>query len=71
MNDVTRDQVRAYLAATRAIADAIKELGSTPSGHVYATVMGHMDFETYQGIVTRLCEAKLIEKKGNVLTWIA
>lgn len=54
-----------------AVAEAIRELRSVPSGHLYAQLMGRMDFETYTKIIDRLKGAGLVaENKSNLLTWI-
>ena len=59
------------LAVVRAVALAIQELGSVPSGHLYARLMGHMSLESYQMILKILTDAKLIEVKGHVIHWKA
>ena len=41
-----------------AVADAIKALGSIPSGHLYARLMPHMSLEAYQAIIGVLKQAK-------------
>ena len=67
----TTKHIEAYLATVRAIADAIKEFGSTPAGPLYAAVMGRMDLDTFTGIIGRLVGAGLVKQStGHVLTWI-
>jgi hypothetical protein len=60
----------ATIAAARILADAIRDLGEVPSGHLYAHVMGAMSLETYQGLIGILKRAGLIEEKAHLLTWI-
>jgi hypothetical protein len=60
----------ATIAAARILADAIRDLGEVPSGHLYAHVMGAMSLETYQGLIGILKHAKLVEEKAHLLTWI-
>ena len=40
-------QITAAFDTVIAIADAIRDFGRVPSGHLYARVMAHMSFETY------------------------
>jgi hypothetical protein len=65
----TADQLKAGLAALRAIADAVRELGSVPSGHIYAAVMGTMDITAYEKAITLLCNSGVIRKSGDMLHW--
>lgn len=57
-------------ALTTIIADAIKELGSVPSGHLYAQVMAHMNLQTYQVIIDTLKGAKLVTVKNHLIEWV-
>jgi hypothetical protein len=54
-----------------AIGQAIKELGSVPSGHLYAQLMGRMTLSQYQNILSLLERSGLI-KIGNdhLIKWI-
>ncbi len=70
MNSVTKEQVAGAIKAIAAVAEAIRELGSVPSGEFYARLLGHMSLETYTAIIARLKGAGLVEEKGHVLTWI-
>jgi hypothetical protein len=67
--NATKEQVKTTLDTVRAVADAIRELGSVPSGTFYAVVMAHMDLPTYQRIVTLLKDAGLVEEENHLLTW--
>ena len=67
---VTREQVVASLNAIKAIADTIKELGVVPSGQLYGTLVGVMDLNTYESLVSRLVGAGLVKKNGNMLVWV-
>jgi hypothetical protein len=67
----TTDQLKAAFAVLTAVADTIRELGSIPSGHLYAQLMSRMDFETYTRLVDRLKGAGLVtETRSNELVWI-
>lgn len=52
------------------VAEAIHDLGSVPSGHLYATLMGHMSLETYERVINSLIIAKFVSKSNHLLTWI-
>ena len=63
-------QVKAFIAMAEALGEAIKGLGSVPSGHLFAHVMGVMSLETYEKIINLLISAGHVKKSGHVLTWI-
>lgn len=64
-------QQKATLNAVKALADCIRELGSVPSGHLYATVMEYMSLEQYQAFVDALKGADLVrEEPSHLLVWI-
>lgn len=70
-NEPTPEQVAAVLGMMKAVADAIRDLGQTPSGDLYAVVMGHMSLATYEQIIDRLVKAKLVRRDpSHLLTWI-
>ena len=75
MSDVSNSktkaaQAKAFLNATLAVSDAIRELGSVPSGHLYARLMEYLSIEVYQRIIDLLVEAKVVTNKGHLLTWV-
>ena len=55
----------------QAIADAIKELGTVPSGELYAHLMRHgISLEVYEKIINRLKDAGLIfVSTGHLIEW--
>ena len=67
---VTPDQVKAALRVIRLVADAIRDLGSVPSGHLYATLMSHLSLESYQHVIGTLKHAGLVEERFHELFWI-
>ncbi len=69
-NAPTAEQVTAGIRMAAAVAEAIRDLGSVPSGHLYARLMGHMSLETYNKIITILKNAKLVEESNHLLTWV-
>lgn len=63
-------KIQAAIKMTAAVGKAIADLGSVPSGVLYANVMNHMDLETYQGVIELLKKGGLVKESNNVLTWI-
>jgi hypothetical protein len=51
------------------IAEAIRDLKSVPSGHLYARLMGQMTLEQYNSIIDILKSAGAVTEKGHLLTW--
>jgi len=64
------DKDKAVTEVIVAVASAIKELGSVPSGHLYARLMGYMSLESYNNIIEYLKKAQWIEEKNHVITWV-
>lgn len=66
----TATQVSQALTIIRTVADAIREAGSIPSGHLYAMLMPYgCTLSSYEKIVSILVESGRVEKTANVLTW--
>jgi hypothetical protein len=59
----------AAVQVIKAVADAIRDLGSVPSGELYARLMPHMTLAQYEDIIGILTRTGLIEQKAHVLTW--
>ena len=66
----TKQEITAVLTAIMAIGDAIRDLGSVPSGHLYAQLMSKLDLATYERIIKTLKDAGLVTESNNLLTWI-
>jgi hypothetical protein len=67
----TKQQIDALISMIRAVGDAIRELGSVPSGHLYARLCGHLDINSYQKVIDALIGAKLVRRdESHLLTWI-
>jgi hypothetical protein len=68
--DLPSSQEAAALAVAKAVAEAIRELGSVPAGHLYAVLMARMSLETFEKIVGALVGAGLVRRDGShLLTW--
>jgi dUTP pyrophosphatase len=61
---------RAAVSVIMIVGDAVRELGSVPSGELYARLMSHMSLETYQGIIGGLKSAGLVKEESHLLTWV-
>ena len=66
----TKQQIKAALEITLAVADAIRDLGAVPSGHLYAQLMGTMSLENFQAVIRTLKGAGLVREGAHMLTWI-
>lgn len=59
------------LAIIEAIAEAIRDLGNVPSGHLYAQLCGAVTLNQYEGIISILIDAGLVRRaSSHLLTWI-
>jgi hypothetical protein len=70
LTEAERARLNAGVLATMAVAEAIRELGSVPSGHLYAQLMGQLSLESYGAILRTLKGAGLVEEKSHLLTWV-
>lgn len=68
---VTERQASAAVAILAAVAEAIRALGSVPSSHLYAQVMGTMTLEQYQRVIDTLVGSGLVRRDAShLLTWV-
>lgn len=51
-------------------AEAIREAGEMPSGHLYAILMDQLSLPLYNEMIATLKRAKLVEERGHVLKYI-
>jgi hypothetical protein len=63
-------QIKAALQITAAVAEAIRELGSVPSGHLYAQLCGKLSLQQYESIIHLLKNTGLVSESFHELTWI-
>jgi hypothetical protein len=66
----TPEQAKAAVDVIMAVAEAIRELKTVPSGHLYARLMGYMDLQTYNRIIDTLKRVGAVSEKNHVLTWV-
>ena len=69
-NAITKGQILAAVETTKAVAEAIRELGSVSDGTLYAGVMSHLDLKQYRAIIEILVQAGLITNTNHRLVWI-
>ena len=69
-NTITKGQILAAVETTKAVAEAIRELGSVSDGTLYAGVMSHLDLKQYRAIIEILVQAGLITNTNHRLVWI-
>lgn len=67
---VTKEQVIAAVNAVRALAETIREVGSVPSGVLYAQVMEYFSFDSYSWAIDLIKKTGLVTESNNVLTWV-
>ncbi len=69
---VTGKDLKAGLEIIKAVADAIRELGRVPSGHLYARLAASgCTFENYEKIISIIKNTGLVrETPGHELVWI-
>jgi hypothetical protein len=51
------------------VAEAIRELGTVPSGHLYARLMGFFSIEQYAQLIDLLKAAGLVREQNHLLSW--
>lgn len=69
MNQLTRTELGGAIDMIKAVADAIKELQSVPSGHLYARLMAYMDIQTYNKIIDILKRSEIVVERSDELFW--
>jgi len=69
--ELHKSQVQAAVEILRAVAEMIQSVGQILSGQLYALLMGKMDIETYERMISTLIGAGLIRReRSHMLVWI-
>lgn len=63
-------QVNAAVQIVVAVGQAIRELKSVPSGHLYAQLMGKMNLETYNKVIDTLKRTGAVTEENHLLKWV-
>lgn len=66
----TAAQLKAALAITLAVAEAIREAKEIPSGTLYAMLVGKVDLQGYEAIIRNLKNADLVTEIAHLLKWV-
>ena len=71
MQTVTKTEVKAAFGILQAVAEAIREPGEVPSGHLYASLMSKLSLAQFDQVLGILKGAGLVrESNAHLLTWI-
>ena len=70
MNAVTNTDLVAAFKTVLAVAEAIREAGSIPSGQLYAALLGRIDLAGYTKIIDILKRQGLISEDNHLLRWV-
>ena len=69
MQTVTNTEVKAAFGILQAVAEAIRELGEVPSGHLYANLMSKLSLAQFEQVLGVLKGAGLVrESNAHLLT---
>jgi hypothetical protein len=60
-------KIKAAVEIMKAVAGAIKDLGTIPSGHLYAQLMGKMSLDSYEKMLSALQRMGIVSVDGNHL----
>jgi hypothetical protein len=67
---VLAHELKAGLAILMAVSETIRELGEVPSGTLYATLIGKVDFDGYEAMLRTLTNAGLIQvMPSHMIRW--
>ena len=67
---MNKSEAKAAVAVVAAVGEAIRGLGSVPSGHLYAQLMGKMNLDQYNQVIGILKRAGLVSESFHELKWV-
>ena len=67
---MSKQQQEAVVQIVKAVSESIRELGSVPSGHLYAQLMGILNLDQYNQIIGILKRSGLVSESNHLLEWI-
>lgn len=71
MSDVTKEQLRAGIDIVLAVSEAIRTIGTVPSGVLYArSCMNALTVDQYNQVIGLLKRAGLVAEEAHVLRWV-
>lgn len=65
----TKAQIQAATQILLAVADAIREAGTIPSGVLYATMSTQVSKESFDKVIRLLKSTKMVHEENNLLIW--
>lgn len=66
----TKEKLKAGLSVVLAVTEAIREAGEIPAGTLYAVLIGKVDLQGFERIVSIVTGSGLVEKRGDLLRWV-
>jgi hypothetical protein len=66
----TKEQLKAGFNVIVAVTEAIREAKEIPAGTLYAVLMGKVDIQGFEKIVSIVTGSGLVEKRGDLLRWV-
>jgi hypothetical protein len=64
------EKMKAAVQIMKAVAESIKEVGSIPSGHLYAQLMGKMSLGSYEKMIYAMQRMGIIRVEDHLITYI-
>jgi phosphoribosylamine-glycine ligase len=64
------EKMKAAVQIMKAVAEAIKEAGSIPSGHLYAQLMGKMSLGSYEKMIDAMQRMGIIRVEDHLITYV-
>jgi hypothetical protein len=67
MSDQTQTFKRCLLELSSLVEECVAECGEvgSPSGHLYASLMGVLSLDQYEGLMSALVQMGKVEKRGD------
>jgi hypothetical protein len=67
---MNEEQKNAVTKVVLALTETIKELGSIPSGHLYAQIMDRVSLSQYTQLIKMVKGTGLVKEENHLLSWI-
>lgn len=64
------EKMQAAVQIMKAVAEAIREAGSIPSGHLYAQLMGKMSLGSYEKMIDAMRRMGVIKVEDHLITYV-
>jgi hypothetical protein len=71
MDSADRKDIAAALEITVAVGKAVQDLGSVPSGNLYARLMDRVTLQGYEAAICLLVRTRLVRRgPSDLLMWV-